>query len=450
MKNRETIRNVFKLRFFITLGGIMKSSALIVAEANDFLDKLPQPSSEKDAEKAVHALSNLKEDMLISGFSATFPEMLISVSKEFDEGQSDLPKQLKIFREFANMKRYALNRVRISLAAHRILLNMMKRGHNYDIAQCLPYNGAHLHQLIYLGEPAIRAYNSLQRIMSIQGNQEDAYIATLQHNNKKVNFVIQSNQNLEEKIKRIYGPDAVLVEVKKKKTAPPLVMKRSSRTAIATAYAALAAQKVYSEKNDGSLKAEHTAYAEAISKYGLSSDARLDAMEGEGFEDIKDQLYSKGLMIYENESLQLAPEVLSQISKRRARYNSTIVKDAEKRFAADIFHFLMAEPKRVRSSLPIFPGISSDMNEEQFSFLSLVSEDAVGLVRKKLELETSGPNLPGKVLGATLLYLAGKHNWREDFGVSESEVLKAANTLSPYLSKGTSDQAKKFMELTKE
>ena len=401
-----------------------KSSTLIIAEANEFLDRLQAPKSLKEVKKNIDTLSKLRDQMMDAGFNSTFTEMIAAVSKEFEsESQSDLKKQLKSFREFANMKRNVLNRTRVALASHSILFNMMQRGTIYPIASYMPYNGHYLYDLIYLGEPAIRSYNSLQELLAKRsGEIDESYTVTVRLDSKKTTtFKVYSRNNLEEKIKRDYGPKAELTSIRKSEVSPPLVRRQSARVAISVAYAILAAKRVYAAQLEPKSEGTHKQYAEMLAKYKLSSDTRLDLLEGH--EELKDLLYSKGLIIEEDGNSRLTPAVLASITKKRAFYNTSTIREAESQLAFDVFHYFITEPKRVRSSLPLYPGISTEINGIQYDFLSAVDVDEpLKVVTEKFELESIGPNLPGKILGAAFVHLSGKPiSWcTEKFSVSEN------------------------------
>lgn len=409
------------------------------------------PQSIKEVKKVIDTLSKYKESMMSAGFNATFPELMVAISREFEsEGQSDMLKQLRSFREFANMKRNVLNRARVALTAHKILLNMMQRGKVYQMASYLPYNGHYLYELIYLGEPAVRAYNCMQILLSKRnGDIEESYNITVRVDGKSTTFKVFSRAKLEEKVKRDYGPNANIVSIRKTEASPPLVKQQSARIAISAAYAALAARQVYAIQLEPKKTEEHARYADLLAKYKLGSDTRLDLMEGH--EELKDVLYSKGLLIDEYGMQKLPPTVISSIIKKRTFYNNSTMKEAENQFATDVFHYFITEPKRVRSSLSLYPGISTEVNASQFEFLSKVEMgDPIGLVEEKFKFESVGPNLPGKVLGAAFVHLsAGKSvEWcSKKFGIGEVELKNAVKQLSTY--RDTSEQGKKFLELMK-
>jgi hypothetical protein len=408
------------------------------------------PQSVKEVKHFIETLSNLKEQMMSAGFNATFPEMMVATNKEFEgDGQSDAIKQLKSFREFANMKRSVLNRTRVALVSHKILFNMMQRGTVYPVASHLPYNGHYLYELIYLGEPAIRAYNSMQVLLSKRNNDvEESYSVTVNAAGKKTTFKVFARAGLEEKVKRDLGPEAEIVSIRKTEVSPPLVKQQSARIAISAAYAILAARNVYAHTPEPKNSEVHSEYADTLAKYKLGADTRLDLMEGH--EELKDRLYSKGLLTEDSGGLKLNYNVLASISKRRSFYNNSTMKEVESRFAFDVFHYLVTEPKRVRSSLSLYPGVSTDINPVQFDFISKVDvNDPLKVIEDKFKFESVGPNLPGKVLGAAVVHMAGKSaEWcSEKFTVSATEVRNAVNQLSSY--RKTSDQAKKFLELMK-
>ena len=150
------------------------------------------------------------------------------------------------------------------------------------------------------------------------------------------------------------------------------------------------------------------------------------------------------------DSLSLNSGVLAAISKKRSTYNKLTINEAQRQFAFDVFHFFITEPKRIRSSLPLFPGISTDVNAKQYAFLSALDiQNPLSIVERKINLESTGPTMPGKLMGVTFLHLCGKSlEWcAQTFNIAKEEIKAATSKLSPYLGNTKSDQAKKFLEL---
>jgi hypothetical protein len=440
MKNTTTASNSPKYM-------LMKNSSSLIAKANEYFDSIKMTFDTLELEQRISSLSDMKEEMMDAGFNATFPEMYMTPSKSNrdEEGaQQDMSKQLKDMRDAANLKRYTYNRTRVALASNKILLNMLRRGKIYDIANYLPYNGAYLDRIVYLGEPAVNAYNHLLRLFSTRPRQE-GYIATIVHEGKTINLNIHSAQNLDEKIKKSYGDSAYLLSVKKL-VSPPLMQFKSMRIAASVAYALQAAARIYPklETVNVTYTKEHEAYAAEVSRMGISKDARLDLMEGH--EDLKDNLYSKGLMLYENDSLTLLPEIVSSISRRKSEYTSAVVKEAEKQFSYDVFHFFMTEPRRVRSSLSLYPGISVSADPEMYGFLKYSGmKNALDMVQEKIKYEAFSKS--GRALGPAIVHLSGVpiEKCAKDFEVNEAEIKAAAEQVSSYKS-GVSSQAQQFIE----
>jgi len=321
---------------------------------------------------------------------------------------------------------------------------MLRRGKVYDVATYLPYDGSYLSRIIYLGEPAVNAYNYLLKLAT-KRSQQEGYIATIMYEGKTVNLNVSSSKRLDEKIKKSYGDSAYLINLKKL-VSPPLVKFKSMRIAIAVGYAIHAAEKLYPEleSENKTYTKEHSEYAAEIAKLGISGDARIDLMGGH--EDLKENLYSKGLMIYENDCLTLLPEIISSIHKRRSKYSSAVVRHAERQFAHDVFHFFITEPRRVRSSFPLYPGISVTADPETFDFLNYSGvESSFDLVQEKIKLETFSK--VGRALGPAVVYLSGKPvDWcAKEFNLNNDEIKKAADEVSLYNGK-VSDQAQEFIE----
>lgn len=429
----------------------LRDSTLLIAEANSFLDRLERPRTTREIESNLRSLNHIKEEMLAAGFNATFPELMFNMKTELadEEISADLSKQLKTLREFANLKKYTLNRVRVAIASHNILFNMLQRGTIYAFADYLPYNGQYLYELIYLGEPAIRAYNALNVILSQkQENKSGEYTVVISVDGKKETLKLDSNQNLGERIKRVYGEGSVILSITKRSTEKPLVNGRSNRVAIASAYARLAANIVYPKLSNSKLFAneKHELYSSILSKYGLSSDTRVDLIEGR--EDLEDELYSKKLLFEENRVKILHPDVVNAIIKNRKKFNRETIKEAERLLAEDVFFFFMTESKKTRTAYPLFTGVSSDI-DDRFQFVNKFAQNSMNIVKEKLTLESLVPT-SSKELAAVLMLNSGKSKeWCiEKFKISEEELEEAKSKLSPYL-KSISPQAREFLDLMK-
>ncbi len=430
----------------------LRDSTLLIAEANSFLDRLERPKTLKEIESNLHSLGRIKDEMLSAGFNATFPELMFNIRTELadEEISSDISKQLKTLREFANLKKYTLNRVKIAIASHNILYNMFQRGTVYAFADYLPYNGQYLYELIYLGEPAIRAYNALNLILSQkQENKGGEYTVVISVDGKKEKIKLDSNQNLGERVRRVYGEGATILSITKRNTEKPLVNGRSNRIAIASAYARLAANIVYPKLSNSQTFAneKHKVYSSVLSKHGLSSDTRIDLLEER--EDLEDELYSKNLLFEENNVKVLHPEVVNAITKNRKRFNRETVKEAERLLSEDIFYFFMVEAKKTRTAYPLFKGVSSEI-DARFSFVDKsIAKNSIELIKEKLTLESLVPT-SSKELAAVLLLNSGKtKEWcMERFNLSEEELENAKSKLAPYL-KSVSSQAREFLDLMK-
>lgn len=434
-----------------------KTSSSLIADANIFLDGVRIPKDLAAAEENIKHLSELRDDMLHAGFGAAFQSMLNVSTDESDiEDKAEVVRQLRLFREFANMKRYALNRVRVALAAHGVLYNMLKRGEKYPVADHLPYNGAYLIEIIGRGEPAVRAYSAIQALASKPtGVETEGFAVSIRSNGKSLRLNLASVDNIEEKVRHSYGDNAIVLSVKKHKISPPLIRKKSVRIAASVGYAILASKSETSAASNEQLSPNssdlYKQYASIVSKRGFGPDARIDLLEGH--DSLKELLYSSGLLEGSDDVLSLIPEISGSIKKRRAAHCKGIVKAAERLFSFDIFRFFLTEPKRARASYPLFQGISADYGP-QYSFLSSLSKtlgtDPEKILKEKMDLEAV-TNMPSRRLGVALLHLAGKPiDWCSSaFGMEASEIEAAVHDVKPYLEGKQGKRSKEFLDLVK-
>ena len=412
----------------------MEDSFYLISEANIFLDTLKKPESEKEIEKNLETLSYLRNRMVFLGFGSTLPEIV--PAKNLEDVGSDFYKQVKIFRELVSLRRNTLNRVRVAIAAHKIAYNSLKRGRKYDFIDYLPFDGSYLNQIINFGEPAVRAYNRLMEILSNRG--EPIYKVRMKDGTEKVIDPCSIENSMfslgEEEIINI-----------KREEQKPLVRRKSVRVAISAAYACMAAEKILSLGINLGMSKEHEEYSKILKNYGFSEDVRVDLLEGH--EQLKEDLYSKGLLVYENENDRLTDEVLRSIKNRRDYINSNVTKLAVFSIASDVFHFLISEPLRIRSTLPLIPTMDTTPRADKFSFLNFVDvENPIEVVRKKMELESYGLNMKSELLAASIMFYYGKPiEWcSETFGVSLEEVKEGVKKISPFIK--ASGKAKEFVE----
>ncbi|MCX8202379.1 MAG: DUF530 domain-containing protein [Candidatus Micrarchaeota archaeon] len=431
----------------------LRDSTLLIAEANSFLDRLERPKTMKEIETNLRSLTHIKDEMMAAGFNATFPELMLNLKAELtdEELPSDISKQLRSLREFANLKKYTLNRVKIAIASHNILYNMLQRGTVYPFAEYLPYDGQYLYDLIYLGEPAIRAYNAINTILSQKEESKGGeYTVVISIDGKKQKIKLDSNQNLGERVKRVYGDGATILSITKRSTEKPLVNGRSNRVAIASAYARLATTIVYPKFTKGPIFTNeiHKIYSSILSKHGLSSETRIDLIETR--EELEDELYSKKLLFEQNNVKILHPDVVQAITKNRKKVNRETVKEAERLLSEDIFYFFMTESKKTRTAYPLFKGISGEV-DARLSFLNKsFAKNSIEIIKEKITLESLVPT-SSKELAAVLMLNSGKSKeWcMQKFNLSEAELDAAKSKLSPYL-KNVSSQAKEFLDLLRQ
>jgi hypothetical protein len=266
---------------------------------------------------------------------------------------------------------------------------------------------------------------------------------------KKQTLKLDSNINLGERIKRVYGEGAIILSITKRKTEKPLVNGRSNRVAIAAAYAQLAAKIVYEKliRKPMIMNDKYQLYSSILAKYGLSPETRVDLIEDR--DELEDELYSHKLLSELNQIKILDPDVVNAITKNRKRFNRETIKQAERLLAEDVFYFFMNESRKTRNTYPLFKGISGDI-DERFEFLNRMNlNNPIKLLKEKIELESLVPT-SSRELSAVILLNSGKSKeWcMEKFKISSAELDEAKNKLMPYL-KSLSPQAKEFLDLIK-
>ncbi|MCK4714824.1 MAG: DUF530 family protein, partial [Candidatus Aenigmarchaeota archaeon] len=362
-------------------------------------------------------------------------------------------------KELSNAKKFTLNRARVAIVANKIAMRMLARNMK-EVVCSLPLGGNYIAQLVRHGEHAIESYSVLLEALSGAGRElESNVVVTIerQENGKIVREKIKlmSDQNITERVRRVYGTNARVVSTEIRRSQDSLVRSRSVRACVASAYASLASAKAAQEFDSRIRKdSRMTAYVEVMKNNGLSDLSALEKDDDRYFK-VMEELEGKGLAEKGEEGYVLDEELVDRVEDRRRRLKARAARLASEALALDLFKYYMGTPARRRESEPMFPSLSGTLSVKQVRMFGSLSrrlgvEDAGSLLLEKIDSERLSAGIRGDLFGAALFSLRSskKGKWcAEFFGVVQEELKEARGKVEALLSGG--ERARKFMGLVK-
>lgn len=342
------------------------------------MDSLTITNSVSRLSKRIAKLVELKNEMLRMGFNTPFLGLVARTRRELEESSElealDLAKQIEAITNLASLKKITLNRARMALAANRLALEILENGLLRDeLLSVMPLDGNYIATLVNSGEHGICAYREVMDILEQRTNPKMVVDVEVEYyldgKRRRSRLKIESGRKgAEERIREIYGDNAMIVSSRVAVVYVPLIKRRSVRVCLACSYAAIASKNVKIEPSD--LLKE---YFGVMSKFGLEKTIRLDAIddEEERYSEARKMLGEKGLL-EEDGSERLKAELLRELSRYRNRLADECIRKAKDMLAMDVFR-LMLRSRKARSKLRIEP-----KDKSQFEFLSVLKE-AIGL-----------------------------------------------------------------------
>lgn len=457
----------------------MQYSTTLISSANGFLDectalKLEKNSSKKKEtlKKNVSKLQEYRTEMKRAGFNSPFLGLLSMTRQEVEdsseEESQDLAKQIEKIQNLARMKKYSLNRVRVALAAHKAALGIIQGGLEAQMLEELPLDGNYISAIVSAREAGLHAFKSLMNLLEANAEKEKTIFVTVEFEKEgkkeQKTFKLASAKNIEEKIKRDFGASARIVSTRMGKSSDALVRKRSARACLSAAYAAAAFKQAAA--NTSRRSALLGEYTRLMAENGLDGSARLDVVEG--FESVKKKMSASGLGTFENEEFVLKEELKHEMARERAVLRDVCERKAKRMLALDLFNYFMLFPRKEREKGTVFPALNASVSKEKLEFLNealretLETEDAAGIVLRKLEAEKLALKLDSKAFGAAFAFFSTPKSleWcAKHFKVEERKMKEAAAVLAQHveapqaklaeLGIAKSGKAKKFSELMK-
>ncbi|MDD5023212.1 MAG: DUF530 family protein [Candidatus ainarchaeum sp.] len=206
-------------------------SIALVYEAHELFNQLKQGYKEENLER----LKEIKEKMLSYGFNAPFKAILkrtyFENNLEKESEYTDIKKQIKYFREVALLKKGALKRVYIAIAAHMLAKSFLKMGYG-DVIEYLPFDGNYIDSLYNSGIQGIKEYKKLNDLVSERKESLPVYKAEVLFKGEKYYIKIKNRDRLEEKVANEFGPEGKIMDIKVGKKDEGIIRSKSVRTTL--------------------------------------------------------------------------------------------------------------------------------------------------------------------------------------------------------------------------
>ncbi|GEM_PF-3576094 len=438
----------------------ISSSGVLIARANRFLDSLAEPMNADEVVRNLQELERFKEEMARRGFNTPFVSMAQAKRAEDlgEEEVQDIKKQIRKMKEFANAKRFTLNRLRVAIAANKIAMRVLSR--NMEILGSLPVGGNYIAQLIRHGEHAAHSYGVLLSVLSESEDEpESSVMITIEYkkDGKKVKERVRllSAKNIAARVKRAYGENARVLSTEIRKAQSALIRSKSVRACVASAYAARASGQV-AEEFDSKIRknSKMAAYVEAMKRNGIADVSALE--DDDKYFKIMEELEKQGLAQKAEEGYVLDENIIDDVEARRRELRGRAARIAAESLALDLFKYYMSTPIRKRESEPMFPSLTSTLTVKQVRMFTSLSrrlevEDAGSLLLEKIDSERFSAGIKGELFGASLFSLRSRKSieWcAEFFGIEEEELKEVRGKVEALLSGGK--RAGRFMELVRD
>lgn len=420
------------------------SSLSLVHEANALLDEL----DEKGADAfSLERLEEMRGQMLAGGFSAPFASVMAATRSEADDWSAaeseDVKKQIGNIRYVAALKKFTLNRVRTAIAAQRISNALNLLGYAQYV-KYLPLGGSYRKMLFASHPVAVECYHKLMSHFTAHAFEADAATASVEleglGDGAKIQVDLASVEGAEEKIRELFGPDALVANLKKTKKKVGLIRSYSGKVALFCAASILGSQAAEGKMNEKPEKDGRVlAYNSILAKYKIYPDAALS--EVEGFEKAKKELVKAGFMTEDAGDFELEETIAASIAARR-RMRKKFAESAAQEFVFGVllrFYVNLNEAARKTAGLPSTQ-ISPD--EKQLAVMAHIAPEKFPLshipkvVAEKIEFEGKSIPLAPEVWGPAFVCARGHLDaaWAaKEFAGDEKEIAGAVPMLSSLL-----------------
>jgi len=291
---------------------------------------------------------------------------------------------------------------------------------------------------------AVESYHKLMSHFQMHAFDTDAATASVEVNSLGERAAIQvglsSVEGAEEKIQELFGPDAVVSDLKRTKKKIGLIRSYSGKVALFCAAGVYGSEIADAKMREMGEKDERVkAYNSILAKYKIYPDAALS--EVEGFVKAKKELVKAGFMTEDAGDFELEETIAASIAARR-RARKKFAEGAAQEFVFGVllrFYINLNEGGRKNAGLPAAQ-VSPD--EKQLAVMARIAPEKFPLehipevLAEKIEFEGKSIPLPPEVWGPAFVCARGHLDapWAaKEFGGDEREISSAVPTLSSLL-----------------
>lgn len=206
-------------------------SISLVHEAHDLFSQLSQGYKKENLQR----IKELRERMIMHGFDAPFKAVLKRTYSEAEEDEednvADIKKQVDYFRQVAILKKGALRRSNVAIAAHLLAESFIKMGYG-DIIDYLPFDGNYIDNLFKSGVSGVKVYRHLNDLIAKKGEVLPVYKVEVFFKGERFHIKVKNRSTLEEKVMQEFGPEGRIMDIKVGRKEYPIIKSKSIRIAL--------------------------------------------------------------------------------------------------------------------------------------------------------------------------------------------------------------------------
>ncbi|MCS3900353.1 DUF530 family protein [Methanococcus voltae] len=390
-----------------------------------------------DLEKNLNILESYREKMELKGFDTPY----IGVGKLNGGEEDDIYDILNYssyLRRVVDEKKGTLERVKYAIVSHKIAIGNLQDDGNLDLICNLPYNGSYKESLLQLPHYVVKTYKKFLTILNSEGKSSlsstTLAIVVKENGRRRFKRIKVEEEDYEKYIRDNYG-DAIITSIKKNYTKSKLLNDQYVKKILALAYLhtyqSLIGDKILEnvskmlKMNELSLIAQYKQicqnYERADCEGGIIDVRQINELKFK-----KLQLVSK----LEDCGLYKEGKPLKCLEKslevENAIFEDACLNVPLSHLSNDLLRYYLNNTADERTRSNLFPSILVAPSKSQLAWLRL-KNDYKKVLNYKLNLEKEFPkyDLPIKLTGGILLYLAYDWDVVESYGYSKPEIESA-------------------------
>ncbi len=438
---------------------MLRSDSLrLVAEVNEYLDTIDEQGTLDMGRR--EKLEEFKSEMLERGFAAPFLAMMAQTRSELEdeaaEDMHDRSRQLKRLRYVASLKKFTLNRLRVSLAAHKLAQALQESGRG-ALVSCLPLGGSYIKELTSAGEMAAEGYHYLMSIFlprRFNISSASAVIKAVSGGEEKEKELdLGESADPTQELRELLGKTKGVKEIQIAQKPKGLIKNHSTRVALFTAAAVYAEKEARAKMiEDENQSSKVRSYNTLLHKHGIVSDVPLSALEG--MDALHEEAIKAGFASKVHGEFVMEEELELALHKRRAKYRQMCTEGAGKTVFGLLAWYYVCFRAEGRKAYGAMPAILAEPDEKLLHVMHELQEEGEllkhpdRLLAQKMALESRAPPLPSKEWGPAFIALKIGQDaaWAARYFNSDEAAISAAMPLVKSLISQPAGRGAKFLE----